>query len=71
LSQQQQQQQRQPTLQRYHTPGMCQMQNVEHQFTGVAQDPRSTFIGNVKVGRDIQLAELQSLYSGVSTALGL
>lgn len=53
------------------TRPICQLQNVEHQFTGVAQDPRTTFIGNVKVGRDVQLPELQSLYSGVSTALGL
>ncbi len=40
-------------------------QNVEHHFTEVARDARSTFLGNVTLGRDIQLSELRSMYSGV------
>ena len=40
-------------------------QNVEHQFTEVARDPRVTFLGNVRMGTDLQLADLRRLYSGV------
>lgn len=46
--------------------GMAVAQNVEHQFTEVARDPRVTFLGNVRMGTDLQLADLQRLYSGVT-----
>lgn len=45
---------------------MAVAQNVEHQFTEVARDPRVTFLGNVRMGTDLQLADLQRLYSGVT-----
>lgn len=41
------------------------MQNVEHQFSEVARNPQTTFLGNIRVGIDVQLAELRELYSGV------
>lgn len=44
--------------------------NVEHHFTEVARNPQTTFLGNVRVGTDVQLAELRDLYSGVVLAYG-
>jgi hypothetical protein len=44
------------------------LQNVINQFTRTAQDPRVHFLGNVLVGRDVSVAELQQLYDVVSSA---
>lgn len=48
-----------------HICGGNGLQNVEHQFTEVARNPQTTFLGNIRVGIDVQLAELRELYSGV------
>ena len=37
-----------------------------NQFTQLAQDPRISFFGNVRVGRDLSLDELRSYYNAVS-----
>ena len=41
------------------------LQNVIHQFTQVAQDPRTTFLGNVHVGRDVTVDQLRAHYHAV------
>lgn len=41
-----------------------------NQFTTLAQDPRLSFLGNVRVGRDISLAELRSHYNAVVLSYG-
>ena len=41
------------------------MQNVINQFTQLCQDPRLTFLGNVRVGRDLSLDELRRHYNAV------
>jgi len=51
-------------------PDHPETKNVEHQFANTARDPRVTFLGHVRVGSDIQLAELRRLYSGVVLAYG-
>lgn len=40
-------------------------QNVTNQFTAVGRDARTTFFGNVALGRDVSLQELRALYHGV------
>lgn len=46
-------------------------QNVINQFTALAQgDPRLSFLGNVRVGRDVALPELRSFYNAVVLAYG-
>lgn len=39
-----------------------------NQFTQLAQDPRISFFGNVRVGRDLSLDELRSYYNAVGAA---
>ena len=41
-----------------------------NQFTALAGDPRLTFLGNVRVGRDLSLAELRRHYSAVVLCYG-
>lgn len=43
-------------------------QNVINQFTALGRDPRVSFLGNVAVGRDIQLPDLRSFYNAVRLA---
>ncbi|PNH02136.1 NADPH:adrenodoxin oxidoreductase, mitochondrial [Tetrabaena socialis] len=44
--------------------------NVIRQFSDVAADPRVTFLGNVAVGRDVELAELRRLHHAVVLSYG-
>ena len=44
--------------------------NVINQFSETARLPGCNFLGNVKVGTDVSLAELRSLYHGVVLAYG-
>lgn len=41
-------------------------QNVINQFSRIASDPRTAFVGNVTVGRDVSVQELRQLYDVVS-----
>lgn len=43
---------------------------VSRRYEAVARDPRVAFIGSVEVGRDIDLAELRTLYDDVVLAVG-
>jgi hypothetical protein len=38
---------------------------VINQFTAIGKDPRTTFYGNVTLGRDVSLAELRAMYDAV------
>jgi hypothetical protein len=38
---------------------------VVNQFTALGSDPRVAFLGNVTVGRDVQLPELRAFYNAV------
>ncbi|KAG2424026.1 hypothetical protein HXX76_014850 [Chlamydomonas incerta] len=44
--------------------------NVINQFGALAGDPRVSFLGNVRVGRDVALAELRALHHAVVLAYG-
>lgn len=47
------------------------MQNVINQFSSLANDPRVSFLGNVRVGTPaLSLRELRSYYNGVVLAYG-
>ena len=46
------------------------MQNVIHQFTKLAGDPRCNFFGGVTAGRDVNVDELRSRYNAVVLAYG-
>jgi hypothetical protein len=46
------------------------LQNVINQFTALATNPRLTFLGNVRVGRDIGLPELRAHYNAVVLCYG-
>lgn len=41
------------------------LQNCIHAFTQTAQNERCSFLGNVEVGRDITVADLQQAYTAV------
>ena len=41
-----------------------------NQFTQLAQDPRLAFLGNVRVGQDLSLAELRAHYNAVVLSYG-
>ena len=45
-------------------------QNVVHHFTQLACDQRCSFLGNVKVGRDVGIEELRNRYDAVVLAYG-
>ncbi|KAK7788799.1 hypothetical protein R5R35_010910 [Gryllus longicercus] len=51
-------------------PDHPEVKNVINTFTKTAQDPRVKFIGNVKLGQDVSLAELQNAYHSVLLAYG-
>ena len=41
-------------------------QNVVNQFMALGRDPRVAFLGNVGVGRDVQLQDLRAYYNAVT-----
>lgn len=45
-------------------------QNVIHHFTELVSDSRCRFLGNVTVGRDVDIEELRSRYDAVILAYG-
>lgn len=48
---------------------MCALpQNVVNQFMALGRDPRVGFLGNVGVGRDVQLQELRAYYKAVTSS---
>lgn len=47
------------------TPSHSCTQNVINQFTAIGKDPRTSFYGNVTLGRDVSLAELREMYDAV------
>lgn len=51
-------------------PDHADTKNVINQFTQLAQDPRISFFGNVRVGRDLSLDELRSYYNAVVLSYG-
>lgn len=57
-----------------HTTPCCAcfhlLQNVNNQFTEVGRDPRCRFLGNVTLGKDVQLEELRRLYNAVRQGAG-
>ncbi|GIL84169.1 hypothetical protein Vretimale_15819 [Volvox reticuliferus] len=44
--------------------------NVTNQFSSIAADPRVSFLGNVLVGRDVDVNELRALHHAVVLAYG-
>ena len=51
-------------------PDHPEVKAVQNDFTQVAEDERVSFLGNVRLGADIQAAELLDLYDGVVLAYG-
>lgn len=51
-------------------PDHHDVKNVQHDFAQVAEDPRLAFLGNVRVGSDLQVEELRKLYHAVVLAYG-
>ena len=51
-------------------PDHQDVKNVDHTFSKVAQNPRLRFVGNVAVGRDVKVSELQQHYNAVVLAYG-
>ncbi|CAL8075648.1 unnamed protein product [Calicophoron daubneyi] len=51
-------------------PDHPEVKNVINTFTEVAKNPRFNFFGNVTVGKDIRLHELQRAYAAVVLAYG-
>lgn len=51
-------------------PDHPEVKNVINTFEKVAESPQVRFIGNVEVGTDISMAELQERYSGIVLAYG-
>lgn len=44
---------------------LCSLQNVTNTFTQTARSGRCSFYGNVTVGRDVTVPELQQAYHAV------
>ncbi|KAL4420950.1 hypothetical protein ABPG77_004579 [Micractinium sp. CCAP 211/92] len=51
-------------------PDHADTKNVINQFTQLARDPRLSFLGNVRVGRDVSLPELRAHYNAVVLCYG-
>ena len=51
-------------------PDHPEVKQVTADFETVATDPRFSFLGNVRVGTDVSVAELRTLYDGVILAYG-
>uniref|UniRef100_A0A8W8LU04 NADPH:adrenodoxin oxidoreductase, mitochondrial n=1 Tax=Magallana gigas TaxID=29159 RepID=A0A8W8LU04_MAGGI len=51
-------------------PDHPEVKNVIHTFTNTARNKRCTFLGNVDVGKDVSIEELQGAYTAVVLAYG-
>ncbi|KAI8826195.1 uncharacterized protein EV422DRAFT_515705 [Fimicolochytrium jonesii] len=51
-------------------PDHWEVKNVIHKFDLLSQDPRFTFIGNVTIGRDLDLTELKPRYDALLFSYG-
>lgn len=51
-------------------PLSAPVQNVVNQFSQLGRDPRTTYFGNVCVGRDVSVDELRRMYHAVGVASG-
>ncbi|ETW04854.1 hypothetical protein H310_03975 [Aphanomyces invadans] len=51
-------------------PDHPEVKNVMHDFEKVATDPRFSFFGNVDIGNDITVSELQKHYNAIVIAAG-
>jgi adrenodoxin-NADP+ reductase len=51
-------------------PDHPEVKSVQNDFESVASDPRVSFLGNVAVGRDISVSDLQKHYNAVVLAYG-
>lgn len=51
-------------------PDHPEVKNCEEKFEEVAEDSRFTYIGNVTVGRDVELKEMKSSYDAIIFAYG-
>ncbi|KAG2377541.1 hypothetical protein C9374_009057 [Naegleria lovaniensis] len=51
-------------------PDHPEVKNVQNDFDQVASDPRVQFIGNVSLGKDVRLKELQELFDVVVLSYG-
>lgn len=51
-------------------PDHPEVKNVTNDFEAVAENDRFQFLGNVKVGEDIQIADLRKVYDAVVLAYG-
>ncbi|CAG8675672.1 1362_t:CDS:2, partial [Paraglomus occultum] len=51
-------------------PDHPEVKNVQHKFDEVASDSRFQFIGNVRFGKDISLAELKPHYDAIVLSYG-
>lgn len=51
-------------------PDHPEVKSVVNDFEQVAADPRVSFLGNVRLGKDLSLDELRSMYNGVVLAYG-
>jgi NADPH-dependent glutamate synthase beta subunit-like oxidoreductase len=51
-------------------PDHPEVKSVQNDFEQVASDPRVKFLGNVRIGSDVQVEELQKLYHAVVLAYG-
>ncbi|CAH8642205.1 unnamed protein product [Heterobilharzia americana] len=51
-------------------PDHPEVKNVINTFTEVAKNPRFSFLGNVCIGRDVKLRELQEAYTAIVWAYG-
>lgn len=52
-------------------PDHTGIKNVTHHFTKLAQSERCCFIGNIGLGKDVTLAQLQPFYNAVVLAYGV
>lgn len=46
-------------------PDHAEVKNVIHTFEKIASNPRFQFIGNVNVGKDVTIKQLQEIYHAV------
>ena len=51
-------------------PDHPEVKSVQNDFEQIASDPRVNFLGNIAIGKDLSLEELQSFYNGVVLAYG-
>jgi hypothetical protein len=51
-------------------PDHPEVKSVQNDFESVAENPRLSFLGNVAVGRDVDVSDLRSRYNAVILAYG-